>query len=113
MFRSGTDLFREINQLAEYDGTHLTLVPNPGKGSITGSMIAYNNKLYFQYYSHEGQQLAQYDGGSVKLIPNPQFAEPGFDSHELSYSGDPIIFNNRLYLNYSGYLGYLEDVVTQ
>jgi len=84
-----------ILQLAKYDGTSISLIPNPdaGIGYMSYHPIIYNNNLYFQYVNSSViYQLAKYDGTSITLIPNPN-AGNGF-------CDGAIIYSNKLYFQY-------------
>ena len=86
-------------QIAQYNGTGLTLIPNPD-ASIYGYQIGiqpivYNNDLYINYLdANLINRLAQYDGTSLTLITNPDATTGG-------YFGAPIVYNNKLYIEYS------------
>src|SRR5207249_2299101 len=70
-----------------------------------GFPIVYNNKLYMQFgfttKNNTGYtQLAQSDGNTLSFITNPQ----DNNNHELFYIGSPIVYNDKLYLQYGNYL---------
>jgi hypothetical protein len=76
-----------INQLAQYDGNKITLIPNlnstdPG---YNGWPIIYNGILYFQYLTGlGGQELAQFDGTTMT-------------SRGADFEGWPIVYGNKLF----------------
>ena len=84
-----------VHQLAVYDGTSYKLVANPD-ASANGywdQPIVYGANLYFQYYDVSNTlQLAYYDGSTIKIIPIAT----------KFYGGNPILFNNLLYLQVVG-----------
>jgi len=87
-----------ITQLAQYNGTTLSLIPNPDAGSgygygSGGFPVVYNNDLYIQYLNgSQGIQLAQYNGTALSLIANPDGGN--------GFQGAPIVYNNDLYMQY-------------
>jgi len=86
-----------VVQLAQYDGTSVTLIPNPDASSsgFAGAPIVFNSKLYIAYRENSGViQLAQFDGTSLTLVPNP-------DASIYGYQGNPILFNNKLCIKYA------------
>lgn len=82
------------NQLVKYDGSILSIIPNPDAGmGYVGSPIVYNSNLYIQYNNVSGKSvLAKFNGTSIDTIPNPDAGG--------QYSGSPILFNGNLYAFY-------------
>lgn len=81
-----------ISQIAKFDGSKLSLIPNPDEGfGYVGGPIVYDGNLYINYINSERQyQWAKYDGKSLTIIPNPE---------DLNYLiSAPIIYDNKLYL---------------
>lgn len=87
----------------------LVTIPTPagytssGDG-YKGSPIEYDGNLYLQY---EGLSrvfdLFMFDGDTLTKIPSP----PGFNTTSLTayaggYQGEPVVYNNNLYLQYLG-----------
>lgn len=77
----------------------------------TGNPIVYNNQLYVQYQrvpyglaqnNKVPLQLAQYSGNTLNLIANP---DTTLNFVASGYAGNPIIFNNKLYINYQNKSG--------
>ena len=86
----------KINQLAEFDGTTLKLIPNPSLVGLAPdpSPIIYNGKLYLRFQINNMlSQMAVFDGNALSLIPN-------IDASKYGYGGEPIIFNGNLFFNY-------------
>lgn len=80
-------------QIVKYDGTSLTLIPNPDNGNVCGFPIVYNNALYCKYESETyDTYLLKYDGVSTIIIPNP-------DNGDVI--GFPTIYNNELFFGYN------------
>jgi len=95
-----------VRQLMQFDGTTITLIPNPDgatafsplDGGYQGWPIIYNNKLYIKYVAITGvTHLAQYDGTSVTLIPNADASPYGYG---YGTGGFPCIYDNKLYIQY-------------
>ena len=77
------------SKLAEFDGSSITLKPNPVT-SLSYDPIVYNNKLYLNY----GGILIQFDGTSFERIKiNPD----QFNVERGNYNGSPFIYDNKLY----------------
>jgi gliding motility-associated-like protein len=94
-------------QLAQYDGSSLTLIPNPDSSPngayYNKTPIVYNNKIYFQYINASNIiQLASYDGNVIKLIPNP---DAGYTYFNIDFPFCPIIYNSNLYFEYTNTSG--------
>ncbi|MDQ2862178.1 MAG: T9SS type A sorting domain-containing protein [Bacteroidota bacterium] len=77
----------------------------------TGNPIVYNNQLYVQYQrvpyglaqnNKVPMQLAQYSGNTLNLIANP---DTTLNFVASGYVGNPIVFNNKLYINYQNKAG--------
>ena len=84
-------------QLAKFDGTTITLVPNPDATTYGywNTPIVYNNNLYIFYVTPDGlHHLAQYQGASnsLKVFPNPDGG--------LGYWDQPIVYDNKLFFIY-------------
>ena len=76
----------------------------------TGNPIVYNNQLYVQFQQVPYDlarnntvplQLAQYSGNTLNLIPNPDTLLTAASG----YVGNPIVYNNKLYINYQNKAG--------
>ena len=82
-------------RLVKFDGTKLTLIPNPDNNNgVFGNMVAHNHVLYTQYAGDKVAYLAKYDGTNLTLISNPD-SGPGF------YGGSILtVFNSGLYARY-------------
>lgn len=87
--------------LAEFDGTTLTLIPRISSSSTGGWGIApvdvFDNKLIVSnilrledYYNHYG--LAEYNGSSFNFISNPNIGDVS--------TFRTLIYNNRFYFQY-------------
>jgi len=84
-------------QLAKYDGTKITLIPNPDvEGKINGAPFIFNNNLYTLYSNYNGEaQLAKFnsDNGAIQIIEyKPTVAENTnsiFDSDNYNDSDLP------------------------
>ena len=89
-------------QLATFDGTQWTILPNPDnttRGVQPIFPVVYNNKLYFNYYSATYQyQLLEYDGASnPTLIANPQNSSV----NNAGVTGNwPTVVNDTLFIQY-------------
>ncbi len=77
----------------------------------TGNPVVYNNQLYVQYQrvpydlgfnNKVPLQLAQYSGNTLNLIANPDTV---YNNAASGYVGNPIVFNNKLYINYQNAAG--------
>ncbi len=82
--------------LAKFNGTNITLLPNPDNSSfgVKGIPAIYNNKLYYFYLDNNFiSRLAEYQQGSggLQLIPNPGSG---------GCFGTPLVYNNNLYFQY-------------
>jgi hypothetical protein len=87
---------RDITSLGKFDGTTISLVPNPTQvlAYDCKEAIVFNNALYGTVKTTDNSlMLSKFDGTTVSIILKPDTA-----SH---YSGRPIIFNNALYFGYS------------
>ncbi|MFS8083447.1 MAG: hypothetical protein ACMG51_08350, partial [Ginsengibacter sp.] len=76
----------------------------------TGNPIVYNNQLYVQFQqvpyglaqnNKVPLQLAQYSGNTLNLIANPDTLLTAASG----YVGNPIVYNNKLYINYQNKAG--------
>ena len=91
-----------VKQVAVFDGTSWTLLPNPdntSRGVVPFIFpVAYQNKLYFPYFSATNQyQLLQYDGvNNPTLIANPT----DVSSNNGGYAGFPIVVGDTLFFQY-------------
>ncbi len=67
-------------QLASFDGTLVTLYPNPDGGlGYIGSPRIFNNSLYVAYSNAAGAtQLGKFTGTGITLIPNPDNSTIGY-----------------------------------
>lgn len=83
------------NQLGRYDGQKITLFSNirDNDDGFSGMPIIFKNKLYFRYtVLGYVRHLAKIEGDTITLIPN---LDKGG-----GYIGDPIEYNNALYIYY-------------
>lgn len=93
-----------VGQLASFDGSSITLYPNPDAStngvSGIGSLIMFRDSLYCLYVSSAGTwQFAKFTGSGLSLIPNPDNTTYGF------YQDNAVIFNDRIcsrYVNAAG-----------
>lgn len=103
-YRMGSD-DNPKQQLATFDGTHISIIPNPDMlGNVNeNNFVSYKNALYFEYQSWTNTntipsnlQLAKYDGKKISLIPNPS------DDGRVYFNGSNnlIMFDNALYFEY-------------
>lgn len=91
---------RGKGRLIKFDGTILTLIPNPDDNAgVYGNMVACNHAIYVQYSMDKAgriakTRIAKYDGSSLTLIDNPDAG--------LGFYGSPVlkVFNNLLYGRY-------------
>jgi len=81
--------------LAKYDGTTVTIIPNPaGMTNQDGMLpVVYNSKLYLRYNNGTSTFLYSYDGTTFT-----QFAMPV--GMTIFYENG-IVFNSKLYLQYA------------
>src|SRR5690348_14658232 len=84
-----------VGQLASFDGSAITLYPNPDastKGvSGSGSLIMFRDSMYCLYVSSAGTwQFAKFSGSGLSLIPNPDTTIYGF------YQDNAFIYNDRI-----------------
>jgi hypothetical protein len=92
-----------VRQLYKYDGTNLTLIPNPPNHNnlargYEGVAYEFNGELFFQYRNDNNlYQLYKYDGTNLTLIPNP----PNSTTSGKGYQGEPFEYNGELYLKYN------------
>jgi gliding motility-associated-like protein len=100
-----------VSQLGKFDGTTLTLVPNPDAVTNPGGTyfdqtpIIYNNKLYFQYVNASGNfQIVQYDGTTMTFLSYP----PGGAFFSVTSPVPWAIFNNDLFVQYYNGIAYLQ-----
>jgi hypothetical protein len=79
--------------LASYDGTSITLYPNPDAGlGFVGSLRNFNNTLYVAYSNASGAfQIGKFNGTGITLIPNPDNSTIGFDYDFMNYFDGKII----------------------
>lgn len=78
-------------QLAEFDGTSISLIANPGNQTgFIQNMINFNNQVYYFTQSNNKYRLATYNGSNVSLINNPEIGD-------IRAEVNPIIFQNNLY----------------
>ncbi|MFZ1799483.1 MAG: T9SS type A sorting domain-containing protein [Chitinophagaceae bacterium] len=77
----------------------------------TGNPIVFNNQLCVQYQrvpydlasnNEVPKQLAQYSSNTLNLIANPDTV---YNFKASGYVGNPIVFNNKLYINYQNAAG--------
>lgn len=88
-----------VQQLASFDGSSITLYPNPdaaGPGTgYVGSPRIYNNSLYGVYVNVSGvTQFFKFNGTGLTLIPNPDASTVGF------YNDYSVVFNNKIVSRY-------------
>jgi gliding motility-associated-like protein len=98
-----------IYQLGKFDGTTLSLVPNPdastGGTYFDQTPIVYNNKLYFQYINVAGNfQIVQYDGTTMTFLSYPPRGAFFSVTSPVPWS----IFNNDLFVQYYNGVAYLQ-----
>ncbi len=89
-----------VQQLASFDGTSITLYPNPdaaGPGTgYVGSPRIYNNTLYLAYVNVAGvTQFGTFNGSGITLIPNPDASSVGF------YYDYAVVFDNKICARYT------------
>lgn len=88
-----------VQQLASFDGTSITLYPNPdaaGPGTgYVGSPRIYNSTLYVAYVNVSGvTQFGTFNGSGITLIPNPDASTIGF------FNDYAVVFNNTIVSRY-------------
>ena len=86
-----------VQRLASFDGTSITLYPNPDASSVgfVGSPRIYNNNLYVAYVNAAGStQFGLFTGSGISLIPNPDASTVGF------YNDYSVVFNNLICSRY-------------
>ncbi|MEO8862339.1 MAG: T9SS type A sorting domain-containing protein [Ginsengibacter sp.] len=86
-----------IQRLASFDGTAITLYPNPDASTIgfVGSPRVYNGTLYVAYVNAAGStQFGTFTGSGISLIPNPDNSTVGF------YNDYSAVFNNKICSRY-------------
>ena len=88
-----------VQQLASFDGTSITLYPNPdaaGPGTgFVGSPRIYNNTLYVAYVNVSGvTQFGTFNGSGITLIPNPDNSTQGF------FNDYAVVFDNKICSRY-------------
>ncbi len=85
-----------LQQLASFDGTAITLYPNPDAGlGYIGSPRIYNNTLYVAYSNAAGvTQFGTFNGTGITLIPNPDASATGF------YNDYSVVFDNKICSRY-------------
>ena len=92
-------------QLASFDGTQWTILPNPDNTPNRGVQpifpTLYKNKLYFTYLSATSQyQLMEYDGiSNPTLIANPQNSSINNGGLTLTPNMS-IVYNDTLFFQY-------------
>ncbi len=88
-----------LYQLAEWNGTALTLISHPSGGiSLTNSFsitaVEFGGNMYLGYTNASGNvQLAKFNGTSITLINNA-------NTSDLGYQGHPFVYNNELFFMY-------------
>ncbi len=90
------------HQLAEFNGTSTTLIPNPNSADpgIFSGFLGYGNNLYFTYTNSSYKyQLAKYNGTNISLIPNINSTDEGFSTNEM------IVFQGELFSRYRNSAG--------
>jgi len=100
-----------VYQLGKFNGTTLSLVPNPDAVTTPGGTyfdqppIVYNNDLYFQYVNAGGNfQIVKYDGTTMTFLSYPAGAAFFSVTSPVQWS----LFNNDLFVQYYNGLGYLQ-----
>ncbi len=85
-----------VQRLASFDGTSVTLYPNPDAGlGYIGSPRIYNNNLYVAYSNAAGvTQFARFNGSGLTLIPNPDNSSKGF------FNDYAVIFDGKICSRY-------------
>ncbi len=85
-----------IQQLASFDGTSITLYPNPDGGlGYIGSPRIYNGNLYVAYSNASGvTQFGEFTGSGINLIANPDASTTGF------FNDYSVVFNNMICSRY-------------
>ncbi len=85
-----------LQQLASFDGTSITLYPNPDAGlGYIGSPRIFNNTLYVAYNNAVGIiQFGKFNGAGITLIPNPDNSQRAFNNN---YS---VVFGNKICSRY-------------
>ncbi len=83
-------------QLASFDGTSITLYPNPDGGvGYVGSPRIYNDTLYGVYNNASSIfQFGKFTGSGLTLIPNPDNSATGF------YNDFSVVFDNKICSRY-------------
>jgi hypothetical protein len=94
----------QLHHLAQYvsTGDSLKVYPNPDSGNgYWDQPIVYDNKLFFMYYNNHGIfQVGYFNGGnSLNLLTNPSGVYNGASGND-GYVGQPIIWNNLLYMQF-------------
>ncbi|QIP14209.1 T9SS type A sorting domain-containing protein [Spirosoma aureum] len=81
-------------RLAKFNGTSVTLLPNPDDGyGFTGNQIVFNDAIYCQYRdANYVFRLARFDGNNFSLLPNPD--------NGWGHDGFLAILDNTLYSRY-------------
>ncbi len=86
-----------VQRLASFDGTSITLYPNPDASSsgVIGSFRILNNNLYLAYQNASVvTQLAKFNGTDITPIPNPDAAANGY------FNNYSVVFNNKIVTRY-------------
>ena len=85
-----------IQRLASFDGTAITLYPNPDAGlGYIGSPRIYNSNLYVAYSNAAGvTQFGEFTGSGINLIPNPDASTTAF------YNDYSVVFDNKICSRY-------------
>jgi hypothetical protein len=93
-----------LHHIGEYEAASnsLKVYPNPDGGSgYWDQPVVYDNNLCFIYYNAQGlSQLGYFDGNTIKLIANPSGIYNSGNGNN-GYVGQPIIWNNLLYMQYA------------
>ncbi len=86
--------------LAQYQtaSNSLSVIANPETGSgYWDQPVVYGDKLYIRYLDAQSKfRLASFDGSSLQLVSNP--AGIYNSSNNNGYLGQPIVWNNLLYM---------------
>ena len=108
IYNNNLYIFYEVDgyyHIAEYqtDSNNIKVYPNPDLGlGYWGQPIVYDGNLFFIYYSEGGlSQLGYFGGTAINLIANPSGAHSS-GAYTSGYVGQPIIWNNLLYLQIAG-----------
>jgi hypothetical protein len=94
----------EKHQLGTFDGSSVTLIPDPVTKKVVYSitpLIVFNNSLYLDYREDGDHQLGKCDGQKITFIPEP-------DKSWIYYNYNAIIYKNKLFI-----LGYVGDNIKQ